>query len=195
MTVVPDQQIRLWRERYGADLAAAAAGREETVAWWAGLGEDEPFLESDGRGGWLLTEAGSKFEGLFWADVAEGLVAEIIAASDGAGASGRISPGIRGSLPAAAFYQALGAADSARMPGGLADFLVAADEVAAGLGEVERLLADGRREELAARVDRWLDCADSGAASQGRQMVDGLLQVFRLAAERGWGVAACSVFF
>lgn len=81
------------------------------------------------------------------------------------------------------------------MPGRLGDFLLTSDDAATRLPEIERLLAGPRREELIERVGRWLALAADGSTYDGAQMVDGVVRVFRRAAERGLGVAAVSAFF
>jgi hypothetical protein len=194
LTTVADEQITAWRERYADELAAAADGREKALAWWQALG-DEAFLRplSDGR--WQKTEAGFAFADLFWEGVPDELAHEVMAAADPAGDSGRSVTAARKGAPAAALYQALGAADGARMPGFLGDFLIAADEIAVVLPEVERILGGARRADVVERAGRWLQYAADDAASDAPEIVDGLLRVLRRAAEQGMGAAAVSMTY
>ena len=194
MRTVASEQIRAWRERYADELAAAASGRDHVMAWWIGLGDDA-FLEHDGRNGWQLTEAGSAFADLFWDTTSDELVNEVMTAAGVAGESGCCCVGARKGAAAAAFYQALGAAQAVRMPGYLGDFLITTDQAAAALPELERLLAGARREGLVERVGRWLDHAANGSASEASEIVDGVLRVFREAVAQGLGVAAVSACF
>lgn len=194
LTAVADERIRIWRERYADERAEAADSREKALAWWAALGDDG-FLEADDRQGWRLTESGFAFADLFWDSVSDELAGEVIAAADEAGAPGRSSPAIRKGAPAAALYQALGAADAARMPGSLGDFLIAADEIAAVLPRVEQILGGARRAQVVERVGRWLEHAADDAASEAPEIVDGPLRVLRRAAEQGLGAAAVSACF
>jgi hypothetical protein len=193
VSAVADERIREWRERYADELAVAAAGTDKAMAWWTGLGDDA-FLIRD-RGRWRLTEDGLEFADLFWGPSSDELAGEIIAAAADAGESGRCCPSMRRGTPAAAFYYALGAAGAARMPSCLGDFLITADEVAAAVPEVERILAGARHEELVERVGRWLDLAGDGSEPEARETVDGVLRVFHEAAARRLGVAAVSTCF
>ncbi|WP_194899943.1 hypothetical protein [Catenulispora pinisilvae] len=194
VTAVADGPVRTWRERYADELAATARADGQAMAWWAGLGDDA-FLERDEHDRWHLTEAGSDFADLFWESEPADLVPEVLAAAEAAGESGRCCPSARKGSPAAAFYQALGVADTVRMPGGLGTFLLTADETAAALPEVERILAETRREELIERVGLWLDHAANGSVAGAWEVVDGVVRVFREAAARQLGVAAVSVFY
>lgn len=192
MTTAADEQIREWRERYADDLAAAVRAREQTMAWWAGVGGAE-FLVPCDDGGWQVTEAGSAFIGSF-STVGDALAFEIIDRIAEAGDAECCHPSGRKTVPAAAFYAALGVADAARMPGLLGEFLLTADEVSAALPEIERILAGVRREELIERMSRWLgDSADPTAMAA--ETVDGVVRVFSRAAEQRRGVAAGSAFF
>ncbi|MEZ0109441.1 hypothetical protein ABH920_003455 [Catenulispora sp. EB89] len=55
--------------------------------------------------------------------------------------------------------------------------------------------AGPRREELIERASRWLALAADGSAFDGAEMVDGVVRVFRRAAEQRLGVTAVSAFF
>lgn len=189
-----DQRIHAWRERFADDLAAAALDREQAMAWWAGQAEDA-FLQRDRHGRWQLTETGFAFADLFWDTTNDELAEEIVEAAEEAGEAGCCYPTLRKGTPASAFYQALGAADAALMPGRLGNFLVTADEAAALLPELERILAGARREVLVERVSLWLDVAGDGSRSDGAEIVDGVLRVFRRAVEHRLGVAASAAFF
>lgn len=190
MTTAADERIHDWRERFGAEPAAAAEGHDAAMAWWAGLA-DGAFLKHDERSGWMLTEEGVAFADLFWGAEDDTLAYEVIDAADEAGETGRSCPGARKAAPAAAFYYALGAVDAARMPGSFGDFLVTADEAAAVLPRIEPIIAGERHESLVEMVGLWLDVIEPEA----RETVDGVLRVFREAVDRGLGVAAVSVCF
>lgn len=189
MTTAEDERIRAWRERF-ADQLAAAEGYDEFLDWWAGLGDDA-FLKLDQRG-WLVTEEGVAFDNHFWGLQDDSLAAEVIDAAAEAGESGRSCPSVRKGAPAGAFYDALGMADAARMPGCFGNFLLTADEAAAVLPEVERIVAGDRHAVLVERVGRWMGEA---RPSTPQETVDGVLRVFRAAAERGSGIAAVSAWF
>lgn len=194
MTTAAEERIAAWRERYADEVAATAHGHDRAMAWWAGLGDDA-FLEPDHRGGWQCTESGIAFADLFWGSEDATMAMEVIEVAGNAGESGRCCPGARKGCPGAAFYYALGVSDAARMPGSFGDFLIAADEAAAVLPELEAILAGPRRDELIERVGRWLDYAADGSASEAPEIVDGVLRVFREAAERRLGVAAVTACF
>lgn len=191
LTTAADEQIHDWRERFGAQLAAAAEGHEAAMAWWSGLGDDA-LLKPDERHGWVSTDEAGTFLNLFWGAEDDTFAFEVVDAAGEAGESGRSCPGARKAAPAAAFYYALGAADAARMPGSFGDFLLTGDEAAAALPELERILAADRQAELIERATRWLSEA---SLSTPRELVEGVLRVFREASARGLGVAAVSASF
>ncbi|WP_370370815.1 hypothetical protein [Catenulispora sp. GP43] len=194
MTTVADNRIQAWRKRYAAEIAEAADGVDQALAWWAGLGGDG-LLQPVGDGRWQRTEAGSAFADLFWEPAGEELAQEVIAAAEAAGAQGFVSAAASKGAPAAAAYYALGAAEAARLPGGFGEFLIAADEVAAILPDLERLLAGAEREALVERVRLWLDYGGNGSAAEPSEILDGLLRVFRRASDQGLGVAAVPMTF
>lgn len=190
MTTAEDERIQAWRERFADQLAAAAEGYDEFLDWWAALGDDA-FLKLDQRG-WLVTEEGVAFDNHFWGLEDDSLAAEVIDAAAEAGEFGRSCPSVRKGAPAGAFYDALGMADAARMPGSFGNFLLTADEAAAVLPEVERIVAGDRHAVLVERTSRWMGEA---RPSTPQKTVDGVLRVFRAAAERGSGIAAVSAWF
>lgn len=194
VTTAADERIRDWRERYAAEIADAADGVGQALAWWAGLG-DEAFLRPVGAGRWQRTEAGSAFADLFWEPADHELAQEVIAAAEAAGAQGFVSAAASKGAPAAAFYHALGAADAARLPGGFGEFLIAADEAAALLPDLERLLAGAGSGALVERVGLWLDYGGNGSAAGPSEIVDGVLRVFRRASDQGLGIAAVPMTF
>lgn len=194
MITVADERVGDWRERYGEEFAGVAERREQAMARWAELG-DEALLKRHDQLGWRLTDAGGAYADLFWETTSEEWGAEVLEAAKDAGESGSCYPSARKGAPAAAFCQALGMADVARLPGCLGEFLLTAEEASALLPEIEELLVGPRHAELVEQIGRWLECAADGSLSSGAEVVDGVLRVFRRAVEHRLGVAAVSVFF
>lgn len=80
-------------------------------------------------------------------------------------------------------------------PDGRQGWQLTSDEAVVARPEVERLLADADRGELVEQIDRWLDYGADGSASEGVEVADGVVRVFREAVACGLGVAAAVVWF
>ncbi|MFB7502130.1 hypothetical protein [Streptomyces broussonetiae] len=176
-------------------------GFAQTLAWWRGGCDDEPFFV---RGGNDLEVLSSTATGRRFADFVHG--ANPDTAATGAirdasralmpaeGADGVFCAVVRRASPAAALHYGLGAAAAALLPGWFGDFLLTADGVRAALPDAERALGiEGeRRARVLRRIGDWLTGMGDAPQFTAEDLLDGPLGVLRHAAGAGLGVAAFS---
>jgi hypothetical protein len=96
--------------------------------------------------------------------------------------------------PAAVLLTGLGWERVQRLPGLAGNYLLGADEVRAGLPEIEAVFALSRdeREAVLSRMGLWEETGDAGAAIDLDRMLDAIPRLHRRAAERGAGILSCA---
>jgi|SRR6185312_4797576 len=176
----------------------------ESLAWWSGGGDGEPFFEAvpDQPESLLPTSAAQRFAELVESSNPH---TEALAALRDAieelrppvGDPGLFEAHAYRANPVAALWYALGAADSARLPGWFGDFLLTGEEVRAAILGVERALTRNnfRLTQATTRISAWMTVMGAEPKFDAEELLVAPLRVLRHCAEHGLGAAAFSRWY
>jgi hypothetical protein len=179
-------------------------GFGQTLAWWRGGCDDEPFFARGGNDpvGPRPTVAGRRFADFVHGAnpttaATEAIRDASLALMQADGADGVFCAVARKASPAAALYYGLGASAAALLPGWFGDFLLTADGVRAALPDAERALRiDGeRRARVLRRIGDWMTGMGDAPEFAAEDLLDGPIEVLCHAAGAGLGVAAFSRWY